>query len=294
MIEMMPSLLVVAGCVTGALLLSWCYFARCALTRPPLGVINGWDVGAMIGGIAIAPLLYLGLPGALATAVLAVGVLGLLYALAEPLFRARWARWLTVLALQGADIAAGVGHAGPIDWAINDGVIILVVVGLANLWAQGGITARALVVLAAFLSVYDVAATSWLPLTNRLMAQVGSGPFAPVVGWGTGRQHLEIGVGDLVLAALFPLVMRKAYGDAAGATALALALATLGGLLAAVGAGDGGRGVVLPTMAVLGPAMVAHYIWWARRCGGERTTADYRRAQVPDHITAAASGRQTG
>lgn len=37
---------------------------------------------------------------------------------------------------------------------------------------------------------------------------------------GAGLFHLELGLGDLMLATLFPLVMRKAFGRAAGATAL--------------------------------------------------------------------------
>jgi hypothetical protein len=280
MVALIPSLVVVAGCVAGTLLLGWGYFARCALTRPPLGVVNGWDVGAMIGGIVVAPLLYIGVAGALATAILGGSVLGLLYAVAEPLVRARWALWLAVLALEGAALGAGLGQFGPITWAINDGVISVVVVGLANLWAQGGMSARAMTVLAAFLTLYDVVATSWLPLTTQLTAQLGSGPFAPVVGWGTGRHHLELGLGDLVLATLFPLVMRKAFGDTAGAAALALALVTLIGLLVAVSIEVSTHAMVLPVMAVLGPVMIVDYICCARRCGGEQTTVEYRRHQA--------------
>lgn len=287
--EMLPAVLVVAGYVGGTLLLGWWYFACCMLARPPLGVINGWDVWAMIGGIILAPLLYLGLPGTLATAILGLGVLGILYALVEPLLPSRWACRLTVFAIEGADITTGIGHAGSIGWAVNDGVIILVVVGLANLWAQGGMTARALIVLVAFLSVYDVIATSWLPLTTRLTEHLSSGPFAPVVSWGSGRHYLALGLGDLVLATVFPLVMRKAYGDAAVMTALAVVLTTLIGLLVAVSVGQGARGVVLPVMIIVGPVMIVHYIYWARRSDGERTTTAYRRAQVPLHIADAPS-----
>lgn len=287
---MLSALLIVAACVACTLLLGWWYFARCLLTRPPLGVINAWDVATMMGGILVAPLLYIDIPSAVATAILGIGALSLLYAVGEPLIRARWALWLTVLVLEGADIATGLGHTGVSAWLVNDVLIILLVIGLANLWAQGGMSARALAVLAAFLTIYDLAATSWLPLTSRLTSELGSGPFAPLVGWGLGREHLDLGLGDLVLATLFPLVMRKAFGDAAGATALALALSTLVALMIAVRAATGAGATVIPVMAALGPAMLLHYSFWARRCGEERTTAAYRRAHANSQVATPPSG----
>ena len=42
---------------------------------------------------------------------------------------------------------------------------------------------------------------------------------------------MGIGIGDLLLAALFPLVMRKAFGRPAGVVALTTRLAVMGGLL---------------------------------------------------------------
>ena len=35
---------IVMGCAASAVLLSWGYFQRYQMTRPPLGVINLWDV----------------------------------------------------------------------------------------------------------------------------------------------------------------------------------------------------------------------------------------------------------
>ncbi len=42
---------------------------------------------------------------------------------------------------------------------------------------------------------------------------------------------MGIGIGDLLLAALFPLVMRKAFGRPAGVAALATSLGVIGALL---------------------------------------------------------------
>ena len=42
-------------------------------------------------------------------------------------------------------------------------------------------------------------------------------PFLPVVAWGFGQDEWAgIGLGDLLFATVFPLVMRKAYGKRAG------------------------------------------------------------------------------
>jgi hypothetical protein len=37
--------------------------------------------------------------------------------------------------------------------------------------------------------------------------------------------------------------------------------------------------VTLPAMIVLGPLMVAQYLFWERRLGGERTTWQYQQAE---------------
>lgn len=73
----------------------------------------------------------------------------------------------------------------------------------------------------------------------------------------------------MLLATVFPLVMRKAFGCSAGMIALALALAAIGTLLALPLQG------AFPVMVVLGPLMMLQYLFWCRRCGRERTTWQY-------------------
>jgi hypothetical protein len=102
-------------------------------------------------------------------------------------------------------------------------------------------------------------------------ARVSRLPFAPLVGWPAGQdgRWAAIGLGDLLVATVFPPVMRKAYGRAAGWAALVVGAALLGAVVA-LGALGGIR--LVPVMAVLGPAMVLQYVGWARRRGAERTT----------------------
>lgn len=84
---------------------------------------------------------------------------------------------------------------------------------------------------------------------------------------------MAIGLGDLLLAAVYPLALRKAFGRTAGLTGLVVALIVVGGLLAMPLAGT------FPVMVVLGPLMVLQYAWWIRRRGAERTTWQYLQAE---------------
>ncbi len=99
-----------------------------------------------------------------------------------------------------------------------------------------------------------------------------------MVMWTTsGDQWLGIGLGDLLLASVFPLVMRRAFGRRAGLLALRLGVATLTFMLAALAL----RVVrfTVPAMVMLGPLMVAQYTFWKRWRGVERTTWQYEQAE---------------
>jgi hypothetical protein len=99
-------------------------------------------------------------------------------------------------------------------------------------------------------------------------------PFLPVFAWGFGDEEwVGIGLGDLLFATVFPLVMRKGYGRRAGLVGVVVALATILAIFA-VGIAGWLEGT-FPVMTVLGPLMVAQYLWWSRRLGPERTTRAY-------------------
>jgi hypothetical protein len=215
----MPVDLLVASAVilahaVAALLLSWLYFARWRIARPPLGVFNLTDVAIMLGGILLVPYLYLVVPLWLVAAVLGLAALSAIYITWEALLRARWATWLASLGLVGADVAAALAF-GPTSVPFlltNNVVLIVVVVGTANLWAQAGMKARDAALLGAGLVVYDFVATFQLPLMSDLIERLASLPFAPLVAWPAGESWAGVGLGDLLVAAVFPLVVRKAFG----------------------------------------------------------------------------------
>jgi hypothetical protein len=138
--------------------------------------------------------------------------------------------------------------------------------------------ARDTAVLGAALIAYDFVATARLPLMADLFAHLAGLPLAPIVAWPAGEGGwLGIGVGDLLLATVFPLAMRKAFGRAAGLAALALAGVALTAVL--MSSVVGAPGEVFPVMVVLGPLLVAQYIYWRRRQGPERTTHAYLEAE---------------
>jgi hypothetical protein len=277
---MLPySFYVISTFAASAVLLGWAYFRRYEISRPPIGVFGLGDVMVMIGAIVLLPYLYLAFPLWLVAGIFALGVISILYFTVEPILRARWAIWLVTLGISGADIWAQFqfGAMSTAFLVVNNAVLIVAIVGTTNLWAQSGMKARDIAVLGGVLAVYDLVATSVLPLTTDLFTRLANMPFAPLVAWSVGGEQLAIGLGDLLLATTFPLVMRKAFSRSAGIAAIAINLATIGGLMALLVLAN--ASVSVPVMTVLGPLMVLQYGYWRRALGGERTTWQYLQAE---------------
>jgi hypothetical protein len=266
--------------ITAAVILSWLYFRRYAMTRPPIGVFNLGDIAVMIGMIILVPFLYLLVPIWIVASLLALVSLSILYFTAEPVLRSVWAIWFVTILLVGADLfTALVPTVAPIwFFAVNNLVIVISVVGVTNLWAQSGMKARDAAILGAALAIYDLIATSLLPLMNDLFTRLEGLPFAPQLVWpiNLAGDWLGIGLGDLVLAAVFPLVMRKSFGRTAGLTAMTIGLGAITLLILSLIFGLL-RGAV-PVMVLLGPLMVLQYAYWRRR-HQERTTWQYLQAE---------------
>jgi hypothetical protein len=277
---MVEALVAILGHAAAALLLSWMYFQRYPIAPPPIGVFNLRDVALIIGGIVLVPYLYLALPAWLVAGLLALGMASALYFMCEPVLRSSAAVWLATLALAGANlgVALAFGSASVPFFATNNLVLTLAVVGLTNLWAQSGMCARDVALLAVMLMIYDFIATWRLPLMTDLFRRLADLPFAPLLAWPAGGGlWLGVGIGDLLLAAVFPLVARKAFGRTAGLAALAIGL----GCLVAVAALPtlGIVRMTFPVMIVLGPLIALQYVYWRRRSGPERTTWQYLLAE---------------
>jgi hypothetical protein len=273
--------LMVLGHAAAAVLLSWGYFRRYAVPRPPVSVFSLLDIAFMLAGIILVPFLYLLLPVPLVVVLIASGVLSLIYLTAEPVLRTHWAIGLLTLLLVGADVALAwrFGAFSPPALVVNNVVLVVTVVGVTNLWAQSGMRGRDLVVLGLALVVYDYLATWHFSMMSNLFARLGQLPLMPMVAWRVdATTWMGLGLGDVLLAAVFPLVMRKAFSRTAGLLAMALGI----GAIAAVLADPLVRGAeesVFPVMIVLGPLMALQYAFWQRRCGAERTTRQYLEAE---------------
>jgi hypothetical protein len=274
------SILVVYGFTLLAAGGSWWYFRRHRIARPPFGVINLGDVMVAMAGLVLIPLLYMALPLAVVVVLLALLTLGALQVALEPVLGRR-PLWTVCLALIAADLVLGLtaGVGSDAFLLTNDAIMLVVVIGVANLWAQSGLKASHAAVFAAAFTLYDALATWKFTLMLHLFVKLTKLPLFPLVGWGLKEVETSflIGLGDLLLVSLFPLVMRKAYGRTAGLFALAAGLATTALILVLI-AGDT-IGHTIPVMVFLGPVIVAQYLYWRLKRGVERPTRQYLRAE---------------
>jgi hypothetical protein len=253
----------VAGFATVAVLGSWVYFRRYRPNLPPVGVCDLTDVAIMLGAIVLIPYLYLAIPSWTVAVLLAASFLSTLHLTLQPLLGGRWSLLLAG-GLIAADVALAVseGFTSPSFAAVNAVVMVIAVVGGTNIWAQTGMRARDVAVLAAGLTIYDAVAVWHLTLMDDLFGRLSNLPLVPAIAWPEAGAFLAVGLGDLLMAAVFPLVMRKAYGRRAGVVACASTLVVLLGMLALLA--FGAIRTTVPAMVVLGPLMVAQYGYWRR------------------------------
>ncbi|MFI9776917.1 hypothetical protein ACIHCV_19710 [Streptomyces sp. NPDC051956] len=276
--------LVTLGIALGVSLAGVAYFRLVTLPRPAVGAFNGNDMVIMMGFVVALPFLYLALPGALLPPVLGLTLAGGLAVAYGPVVRSARLRWLLIAALLAADwFAARTAEHDPTHalayWLINSTVIMLMAVGAANLNAQGGLRLRHVARFALALAAYDLFFATAVPITQRLFDAVQGYAFAPSAGLRVGDLGAVLGMGDLLVYALYSTVAYKAYGRTGLATALGL-VAVFGALLptlapVTVEALTGHLPEIVPAQIFFGPAaFVGHLV--LRRRGPERRMADVR------------------
>ncbi|MFE0132532.1 hypothetical protein ACFWY6_13320 [Streptomyces sp. NPDC059037] len=291
---MIQSMLVVAAFTLLATVGSWWYFRRHHIARPPFGVINLADVMVAMAGLVLIPLLYMKLPIAVVVILLALLTIGALQVALEPVVGRR-PLWTVCLALIAADLVLGltVGVRNEAFLLTNDAIMVIVVIGVANLWAQSGLKAAHAAVFAAVLTGYDALVTWQFSVTLQLFVKLTKLPLFPLVGWGLEEVPTSflIGLGDLLLLSLFPLVMRKAYGRTAGLSVLLTGLATTALIFVLIARDTIGH--TIPVMVFLGPVIVAQYLYWRLTRGVERPTRQYLRAEplTPRTLNPISEGR---
>ncbi len=244
-------------------------------------MVNLRDAAILITALVLMPYLYIALPLGAVTALLAVVVLTALHMTLEPVMPQPSLLWGACLGLLAIDIALAVvnGVTNAPFLLINNVILAIMIIGAANLWAQSGMKARDVAVLAAALTVYDVIATWHLTVMTDVLDRLSQLPLVPIVAWGLSdtQTSLRLGIGDLLLLTVAPLVLRKAYGRTAGIISLGSGLIVVAALLAFLTTRV--VPVSIPVMAVLGPVLVGQYWYWRHVHGAERTTTQYLRSE---------------
>lgn len=261
----------------GALASAGCallYFRHVRLERPAIGVFNGRDVGVLIFFILILPLIYLVLPPLAITAMLTLIFTGAMYLALRPLLRPRYLWPLVVLLLAGDIWIAWHYLDTVIGWQVYWGftsiVMLLVSVGVANLYVQGGMRLRHVAWFSFILAFYDLFFVMVIPLSQRLADLFIGRPLDPSIGFRMGADNANIGLGDLLVFCLFTIAAYKGFGRKGVMSALVI-IALFGAILPSVSpliinfVIRANVGIVVPAQASFGPAALITYLWLARR-----------------------------
>lgn len=261
------------GCTILLIAVSVLYFHRWVLPRAPIGFFRAFDIAIMSAIVVIAPLVYLGLPPAVVVTIFALVLLAAVQLVLAPVIGGRIALAVSIV-LCGATAAAWLLRHPLLTTVLTDVVLSLGVVGVTNLWVQGGLRARHVAWLAGLIAVYDLIATTLTSVTTRLATELQGMPFAPVFALTGGRTPVSIGLGDLLLLVLFPLAAARAFGRAAALVAGFTAAAIVAFAEALVQAGL--FTTALPLVTILGPAIIIQYVFWRQLGRRERTTREWR------------------
>ena len=259
------------------------YFRRVRLERPPIGTFNGRDIGILLGFIIAIPFLYAALPGWALTCFLALTFVSALSIGYRPVV-SRTVLWLGIGLLIGANIwtsrtMLGTTAGWQLWWAELSVLVALAAIAVANLYVQGGMRLRFVAWLALALGCYDLIFSSVYPLTSKLTQEFLGAPLDPSLGMRFGIDNFAIGIGDLLIFALFAVAVYKAYGGKAARIAFGV-IVLFGALVPSlvplvINFVDARTDILVPAQTFFGPAAFLCYLWMRRRYGRERTMAEY-------------------
>jgi hypothetical protein len=255
------------------------YMRRYTVARPPIGRFTGGDVAVMSVMLIVLPLTYARLPAAAVAAIFGIVFYFAAQGALAPVIGGRAATAVAAVPIAG-EIAAKLAGDTAVMLDINDVLLVVAVVGVVNLWAQTGMRAANVAALAVVLTGYDIV-TTWLgSFTSDFITKMLSEPFLPLLTVVDVQTPGGFGLGDCLVMTMWPLILLKAYGKRA---------AWAGGilcLLVAIGIEETFKNqwvawaAVIPTMAILGPLIVAQYLILRLRIGKERSLAQWQ-AGVP-------------
>ncbi|MDQ2716721.1 MAG: hypothetical protein M3Z08_17585 [Chloroflexota bacterium] len=264
------------------------YFRRVRLERPPVGTFNNRDIIIIVVFIITLPLLYLVLPSVALTGFLILTFSSASYIALRPLMRLRYL-WPLIILLIVVNIVVtetllGTRQGWQVYWVLTSAIVLIAVVGISNLYVQGGMRLRHIAWFALFLACYDFFFTVIIPLTPRLADRFEGQPLDPSIGFTIGVYNANLGIGDLLVFSLFMIAAYKGFGRR-GAIAGFIIIALFGGIVPEVSPLlitafiRTNIGIVIPVQTFFGPAAFITYFVLART-GPERSMAQWTSAEV--------------
>src|SRR5262245_19544343 len=179
------------------IVLALLYLRRVEMPRPPIGTYRWSDIVVMSAAVILAPLGYLALPRPAVATVFGLMVFVALQLTLAPLAGGRTATGIAVVSCAATAAAALVGLPGLVT-GLTDTILVIAIIGVANLWIQSGMRASHVAGFAGMLAGYDVIATSFTSLMTRFVEEVAGLPFAPIFALSGGQLPASIGLGDLL------------------------------------------------------------------------------------------------
>lgn len=264
------------------------YFQRIRLERPALGSFNGRDIVVVFVFIVLLPFLYLFLPSVVLTSVLVITFSSAMYMGLRPLIRPLYL-WPLIIVLLVVNIVVtetmlGTRSGWQLYWVITNTIVLLAVVGVSNLYIQGGMRLRHVAWFAFILGFYDGIFAFAIPILGKLADRFEGQPLDPSIGFAMGPYNANIGIGDLLVYCLFIVAAYKGFGKR-GVIASFIIVSIFGALMPATAplviaaTIRSGIGIVVPAQIFFGPAAMITYLL-LRRQAPERSMAAWFSAQA--------------
>lgn len=271
-------------------LLSLLYFRRVRLERPALGVFNTRDILLILAFILSLPFLYLILPSFVLTGMLALTFSTALYIALRPFLRPLYL-WPVVAVLLVGDIVVtrtlmGTTQGWQIYWAFNNIIVLGAVIGISNLYVQGGMRMIQVVWFSFILACYDLFFDLVIPVSAHLADRFHGQPLDAAMGWISGPYSSNLGIGDILIFALFMISAYKGFGRK-GLFASLVTIALCGAIMPSLSPlvimplVRGGVGITVPAQTFFGPFAVLTY-YLLRRSGPERSMAQWTSAEAAE------------
>jgi len=273
-------------CMTGAALVclgALYYFRRSRIERPPIGTFNARDITILLGFILALPFFYAILPGWAITCFLCVTFTASLSIGYQRMFNPVLF-WGALGLLLGGNIyeshfMMGTVAGWQVWWVELDILVALGAIAVANLYIQGGMRLKHVAYFALGLALYDVFASLVINVTAVLTEEFVGQPLDPTFGMRFQVTNYGIGIGDLLVYAMFTIACYKAYGKVAARVAVCIAV--IFGAAApslcplVISLIDFRNDILVPSQMFFAPAAFVAYLWMRHKYGRERTMAEY-------------------